>query len=135
MVMPIEFDKKKAERMLHALRNHEPIGVMKSPYDILTLGGACFFALYAQGPAGAQEVDPSTLHDEKIEAFESQHRADIHAALEYYAQILIELERGTYDRFFESVHRAMLQAVEGGPPDLSHVEGLKQLPDRWNRPR
>lgn len=134
MAIAIKFDKKKAQALLDALENGEPIGRMESRSDILALGGACFFAVYAHGPAAAGEFDPSSMHREKIEAFESQHRADIHAALEYYARVMIELAQGDYDRFFEPVHRAMLQAVEGAPPALSHVEGLKRLPDRWNRP-
>jgi hypothetical protein len=126
MAIPINFDKAKAERYLASLNGGKPIGGVETIDDILALGGACFFMAMSQGPALQQAVDWSKLSAaEQAEQGEDTFIQDIHAAIEYYAQLTLLVVDGAYDENFEQKHRAIVM-LEKGKKTVVPIEGMRE---------
>jgi hypothetical protein len=126
MAIAINFDKAKAEQYLEGLTNGKPISDVQSVDDILALAGACFFMAMSQGPALHQGVDWSRLTaGEPTEQSEDTFIQDIHAAIEYYAQLVLLVAGGEYDDNFEARHRAIVM-LENGKKTVVPIEGMHE---------
>jgi len=122
MAIAIEFDKAKAQRFLDALEKGKPIHGAESVQEMLMLAGACFFTAMGQGPELQKAVDWSKLNRKRNED-QDTFIADLHAAIEYYAQLTMLLAAGEYDQSFESRHYAIV-LVEHGKKTVVPVSGM-----------
>jgi hypothetical protein len=114
MAIAINFDKAKAARFLDSLTKGKAIQGVETVDDILALGGACFFMAMSQGPVLYEEVDWAKVADaEPEEGSEDTFIQEIHAAIEYYAQLMLLLADGEYDESFDACHRALVMLDEG----------------------
>ncbi len=127
MAIAINFDKAKAERLLARLTQGKPIDGIQSVDDILALGGACLFLAMGQGPAIEKAVDWSRVPPEQQPDSEEQEDTfveDLHAAIEYYAQLTLLVANGDYDDYFDPRHKAIVM-IEGGEKTVVPVEGMR----------
>ncbi len=125
MAIAINFDKAKAERFLEGLSKGKPISDVQSVDDILALAGACFFMAMSQGPALHEAVDWSRINsgEPPTEQSEDTFIQDIHAAIEYYAQLMLLVAGGEYDENFDARHRAIVM-LEKGKKTVVPIEGM-----------
>ena len=132
MAIAINFDKAKAERLLAKLTQGKSIDGVQSVDDILALGGACLFLAMSQGPALQQAVDWSKVPPEQQPEGEEEDTfvEDLHAAVEYYAQLTLLVANGDYDEYFEPRHKAIVM-IEQGEKTVVPVEGMwsEDVPD------
>jgi len=107
MAIAIHFDKAKAERLLDCIAKGKPIPAVSGVDDILALGGACFFLALSRG----HEVQQAADELEVAEAPESEKDnfvPEIHAALEYYGQLMLLVANGEYVDHFGPKHTAVV---------------------------
>ena len=124
MAIPIDFDKAKAQRFLDALERGKAIHGVETVQDMLMLAGACFFSAMGQGPELQKAVDWSKV-DRKPNKDQDTFIADLHAAIEYYAQLAMLLAAGEYDESFDARHRAIV-LVENGKKTVVPVSGMRE---------
>lgn len=125
MAVAINFDKAKAERFLEGLSKGKALGAMETVDDVLALAGACFFMAMSQGGALHQGVDWSKVPGGQPEDVnEDTFIQDIHAAIEYYAQLFLLVADGAYDENFDEQHRAIV-LLERGKKTVVPVEGMR----------
>jgi hypothetical protein len=127
MAIAINFDKAKAERLIARLTQGKSIDGIQSVDDILTLGGVCLFLAMGQGPALEKAVDWSKIpaeqqpdEDEEEDTFVE----DLHAAIEYYAQLTLLVANGDYDDYFDPNHKAIV-LIEAGEKTVIPIEGIR----------
>ena len=127
MAIAINFDKAKAERLLARLTQGRSIDGVQSVDDILALGGACLFLAMGQGPALSKAVDwskvPPEQQPEETDEEEDTFIEDLHAAIEYYAQLTLLVANGDYDDYFDPRHKAIVM-IEQGEKTVVPVEGM-----------
>jgi len=132
MAIAINFDKAKSERLLQALGKGKPISGIESVDDILALAGACFFMAMSLGPELQKAVDWSKVADEQQpnEETEDNFVPEIHAAIEYYAQLSLLVADGEYDDHFDPKHNAIVM-IDRGNKTVVPVDGMRSdmLPD------
>ncbi len=121
MPVSIRFEKAKVEHFLSALANGKPIEGVKSADDVLALAGACFFSALSRSSSIEQRGDDDESDEPRTE---DAFIADLHAAVEYYAQLSMLLATGDYDQAFEPYHQAIV-AVEGGEKTVTSIEGMR----------
>jgi hypothetical protein len=126
MAIAINFDKNKAKHFIDALAAGKSITGVQTVDDILALAGACFFMAMSQGPALQQAVDWSKVGSEQQGSRdEDTFISDIHAAIEYYAQLTLLVADGEYDEDFEPRHRAIVMLDEGNKTVIP-IEGMRE---------
>jgi hypothetical protein len=107
MAIAIHFDKAMAERLLDSLTKGKPIPPVSSVDDILALGGACFFLLLSRGPELQQAADELDV-PEAPESEKDNFVPEIHAAVEYYGQLMLLIANGEYAAHFGPKHQAVV---------------------------
>ncbi|HEX5557491.1 MAG TPA: hypothetical protein VFX13_07710 [Gaiellales bacterium] len=116
------------ERVLGSIADGEPIEPMESDTfsapDLLSIAGACFFAIIRKGqPLGQPDLTP-----EQQQAERAQHEADLAAAIIFTAQVYDVLSGGEYDVAWEEKMRCRVaapQATEQFKPIVDPYEGWK----------
>jgi hypothetical protein len=127
MAIAINFDKAKIERILESISKGRPIGGIESVDDMLALGGACFFMAMSHGEELLEAVDWSKVpggDEEPDEQAEDTFIPEIHAAIEYYAQLIFLVAKQEYDEHFDRRHKAIV-LIEEGEKTVIPVEGMK----------
>jgi hypothetical protein len=126
MAIAINFDKAKVERMLEAMTKGRPIAGVESVDDMLALGGACFFMAMSHGQELHDAVDWSKVPggEEQEEQDEDTFIPEIHAAIEYYAQLVFLVANREYEEHFEPRHKAIVM-IEEGEKTVVPVEGMR----------
>jgi hypothetical protein len=132
---PITFKKDRAAYFLDCLLNggpmlHDPEQAGWTIDEMLQLAGACLFAVAAYGPireaTAAQLQDWEHEHPEHQEAEIDTMMHDLHAAMEFMAQLTQMAYDGGYDREYEPVVRCGIQAVDTRiETSVIPVEGFK----------
>ena len=103
-MIPIRFEKERAEYILSCLKNGSPIRPANpkgwSVNDILLLAGACLSLGVSHGPLlyGYSEADISAFPEERQEAL----LHDLHAAIEWFGALTQHVVCGSFDQNFES---------------------------------
>lgn len=121
MPVSIRFEKAKVEKFLDALANGTPIENVKSADDVLALAGACFFSALSRSASIEQGAEDEDEESRSEDAF----IADLHAAIEYYAQLSMVLATGDYDQSFEPYHQAVVHVEADGTKTVVPIEGMK----------
>ncbi|MBY0523138.1 MAG: hypothetical protein K2R98_07050 [Gemmataceae bacterium] len=131
MAIAINFDKARMEQLLDCLNKGRPIAGVESVDDFLALAGACFFMAMSQGPELQKGVDWSLLTQEPPPDEEGGDTfvPEIHAAIEYYAQLALLLADGGYDQSFEPKHKAIV-LIDDGDKTVIPVEGMRADTER-----
>jgi hypothetical protein len=124
MAIAINFDKAKAERLVDALTNKKPIETPRDVDDILALAGACFYAAMSQAPALHKGVDWSRVGHEAQDEDQDSFFADLHAAIEYYGQLMMLVAAGEYDDSFDPRHKAIVM-MQDDRKTVIPVEGVR----------
>ena len=131
MAMPIDFDKCRAEYILECLDTGKPVAPRElgwNRYTMLEVAGACFFGLLSQGPVslGGEFVEPDDWHPEHKEASNAQLFRDIHAAIEFYGNLMMAVKDDQYDERNEPICKALVS--DDGEKKLLHpIEGFKNM--------
>lgn len=133
-MLPINFDKETALRYLDCLINGKRIEPGSdqpgwSVDDMLQLAGACFLAsavhaheLHRSMSKGSKEPQ----HPEHREAETEAVIHDLHAAIEFTAQMTQLAYDGEYDRDYEPFVRCRVQAVNTRvETEVVPIEGVK----------
>ena len=132
---PITFRKDRATYFLDCLLNGQP--VLHDPDqrgwtvdEMMQLAGACLFAVAAYGPiretTAVQLQDWEHEHPERQEAEIETMMHDLHAAMEFIAQLTQMAYDGDYDREYEPIVRCGIQAVDTRiETSVIPVEGFK----------
>src|SRR5688572_20800710 len=112
-MIPVRFDKVKAEHFLNCLANGKPIEPQDpagwTKYDMLALAGACHFAAMSHGPAAySKDFDWSKMPDERREAVDHDFFGDLADAIEYISMRTSEVRSGGYDEQFEPRHTVIV---------------------------
>ncbi len=96
--------------------------------EMLTLAGACIFAVFSQGSTSAKVaaqlgVKMPERHPEHAEAIEKEFVADIHGAIEFLSDLAMRAYDGDYDEHFEPVVQVLLNASD---QTIAPLRGFKQ---------
>jgi hypothetical protein len=124
MAIAIHFDKAKAERLLDCLAKGKPIPAINGVDDILALGGACFFLALSRG----DELQKAADELEVPEAPESEKDTfvpEIHAALEYYGQLMLLVANGEYEEHFSDTHKAVVY-IDDDEKTVVPLDGMQE---------
>lgn len=125
MAIAINFDKAKTAHLLECLTQRKPIDAIQGVDDVLALAGACFLMAMSQGPELQKAVDWSKVAPEQAESEgEDNFIPDIHAAIEYYAQLSLLVAEDEYDEYFDPQHKAIVMIDEGNKTVIP-VEGMR----------
>ena len=133
-MLPITFDKETALRYLDCLINGkriEPDGEQPgwSVDDILQLAGACFFVVAVHGHERRRSMSKDRTgpqHAEYREAETESVMHDLHAAVEFAAQLTQLAYDGEYDDQYEPHIRCGVQALNTRvETSVVPVEGFK----------
>jgi hypothetical protein len=124
MAIAIHFDKAKAERLLDSLTKGKPIPAINGVDDILTLGGACFFLALSNGHELQKAADALEVPDAP-ESEKDTFVPEIHAALEYYGQLMLLVANGEYDEHFGAEHQAVVY-IEDDEKTVVPLDGMQE---------
>ena len=124
MAIAINFDKAKAERLVDALTNKKPLDTPRDVDDVLALAGACFYAAMSQAPALHKAVDWSRVGHHEQDEDQDTFFADLHAAIEYYGQLMMLVAAGEYDDSFDPRHKAIVM-MQDDRKTVIPVEGVR----------
>jgi hypothetical protein len=124
MAIAIHFDKAKAERLLECLEKGKPIPAVQGVDDILALGGACFFSALSRGPELQKAADRLEVPDAPAGEKDS-FVPEIHAAVEYFGQLMLLVANGQYDDHFGAKHRAVVY-IDDGEKTVVPLDGMRE---------
>ena len=124
MAIAINFDKAKAERLVEAFNSKKAIDTPRDVDDILALAGACFFMAMSQAPALHKGVDWSRVGHVEEDEDQDTFFADLHAAIEYYGQLMMLVAAGEYDDSFDPRHKAIVM-MQDDRKTVIPVEGVR----------
>jgi hypothetical protein len=132
---PITFRKERATYFLDCLLNgrpmlHDPGQPGWTVDEMLQLAGVCFFAVAAHGPVpsptAAQLQEWDQEHPEHREAEIETMMHDLHAAMDFIAQLTQLAYDGGYDHQYGALVRCGVQAVDTRvEASVVPVEGFK----------
>src|SRR5262249_22321960 len=120
----INFDKAKAQRWIESLSNGTAIDAARNVDDVLALAGACFFVAMSQAPQLHKAVDWERLGRKPEQESQDEFFPELHAAIEYYGQLMMLVAAGEYDQEFDRRHKAIV-LVENGKKTVIPVEGVR----------
>ena len=129
MVMPIQFDKSRAQYYLDCIRDGKAIEPNEegwNRYQMLQLAGALFFGLLTHGPAQATKSQLAEMSQEHQEATEATLFEDIHAGIEFSANLHMLVEDGEYDQHYREQVKLLVTQDEHGKR-VQVVEGLRAM--------
>src|SRR5262249_9592710 len=124
MAIAIHFDKAKAERLLDCLGTGKPIPPVQGVDDILALGGACFFLALSHGPDLQKAADVLEVPDAPLGGKDT-FVPEIHAALEYYGQLMLLVANGEYEDHFGAKHRAVVY-IDDNEKTVVPLDGMHE---------
>jgi hypothetical protein len=134
MAYPVDFRKDVGERWLEALRNGDPIEPPDGRWTInamMALAGLGFFGAMSHGPlqfAGENRWAWDAISEEHREAREDTLFWDLHATLEFYGRLFMNVKDGTFDEQFEPRVQAVVYQ-EDGESRVGLISGGKTDPD------
>jgi hypothetical protein len=125
----VQFDKARAEYFLDCIRRGKPIARPPGAqgwtcYDMMALAGAMYSATMSHGPGLYQDVDWPKMPFARREATEDDFMADLHGAIDWYAQATMLVADAEYDERFEPQHRAILR-LKNGKKAVLPLSGFK----------
>ena len=127
------FDKTTGVQFVKTLAEGGPIR-HEGPWtadEMLTLAGACYFAVFSQGPTMDKVAvhlvkKVPERHPEHAEAREQEFNADIHGAIEFLSTLAMRAYGGDYYEHFEPVLQALLNLTDHS---VASLRGFKARPD------
>lgn len=108
MAIAIRFDPAKADLLLQSISTGKTIEAPRNIDEILALAGACFFHAMSRAPELHKGVDWERLGKKPKEQSEEAFLADLQAAIEYYAHLMMLVAVGEYEENFTGPHEAIV---------------------------
>ena len=119
-----EFYKAKAIEYLDAIKARKEIQPPTHIHELLTLGGVCFFLAHAVSPQDWKKADLAKLPKEAGEALETIRITESSGAIRYYATLVREIHKGTYDQQWDS-HIQISIGVNEDTPIFKVISGKR----------
>ncbi|MBP7051593.1 MAG: hypothetical protein KBE65_11305 [Phycisphaerae bacterium] len=117
----VSFDKKRAEELLEALRNHEPIAL--EPGDYLLLPALCL-AVQHSGEVKALAEDREK-HREHVELEAIQSRNDLLATLLFLKTLVTYVMVGEYDKYCAEKVWAVVELTQEPRYEAKALRGIR----------
>jgi len=108
MAIAIRFNPTKADHLLQALSAGKTLDAPRNIDEVLALAGACFFHAMSRAPELHKGVDWERLGKKPKEQSEEAFLADVQAAIEYYAHLMMLVAVGEYEQNFTGPHEAIV---------------------------
>ena len=124
MAFPIEFEKSRAEYFLDCLANAKPIEEVWTRNSVLALAGACLFAASSHGPVLHEDRKWDDLPLERQEMIQAVFNSELHGAIQFYCDVTLAVNDGTYDEEYESIMRGIVAQEDDGLR-FTPTEGFK----------
>jgi hypothetical protein len=124
MAIAIHFDKAKAERWLDCLAKGKPVPAVNGVDDLLALSGACFFLALSRGDELQKAADDLEV-PEAPESEKDNFVPEIHAAVEYYGQLMLLVANDEYDDHFSAKHRAVIY-IDDDEKTVIPLDGMRE---------
>lgn len=127
---PVMFEKARAEAILAAIENGEPIPAADhgwTIYELMQVAGACYFAAMSHGPPTADLERLGQLPLEHREATEETLYQDIHDAIEFNSHLTMQVQDGGYDEHFEPLTTAIVRRDADGEQQILPITGKRQI--------
>jgi hypothetical protein len=126
---PIDFQKETAERWLEAIQSGKPIVPPDGRWSVkslIALAGLGFFGAMSHGPLSLKGIPGAweNLPEEYQEAHEDTLFHDLHATLEFYARLMMEVKDQTFDYRFEP-HVQAVTVQKEGQSQIVAVKGFR----------
>jgi hypothetical protein len=135
MAIMVKFNKSRAQYLLKCLASGTPIQPEREGWrgnDMLALAGACFFGAMSQGPAAFWPHNiPKNLPPEYREAEEATFFNDLHAAVEFYGHLTMQVQDETYDNGYDPHVMALVTQEGDVHKSIQPISGIK-LPGQVN---
>jgi hypothetical protein len=130
MAILIKFNKARAQYLLQCLASGTPIHPEQERWsgnDMLALAGASNFGAMSQGPTSFwPHYVPNNLSSEYREAEELAFFNDLHAAVEFYGHLMMQVQDGTYDNGYAPDVKALVTQEGDVHKSIQPISGFKQ---------
>ncbi len=118
----VSFDKERAEQLMAALRNREPIVV--EGRDLFLLAGICYFLLQA-GLEGVVSPPSPGKHLEHLELEVWQGSRDLFAAILFASTLVLDLRMDSHDEHFDAKVTAEVEMTQEPRYLVNAVRGFR----------
>ncbi len=127
----VSFDKGRAEALLEALRNHEPIAL--EPGDYLLLPAVCLAVLHSGEVKAIVEDRQKPLEHRELEAVESLN--GLLAALLFAKTLVTYVMVGEYDKYCREEVSAVVELTQEPRYQAKAIRGIRPgcpcCPEAW----
>ena len=128
-MLKVTFNKERVEQLIDCFRNGTPIDpgdTRWSALDLLAIAGVCFAAAHNV----FLETSPKQTSPELQREMAADLQADLHAVIQFYAGMALEIEDGYYDDGHEPLLEAEISGESAPRMKIVRIGGFKGDPGK-----